>query len=87
MTISYALQVTVTSEQKRRLKQIHWDTYKDIPEGSIWERAKPQINFDFDQVAHLFQVGMLPSAIRSIRSIGFWQPSSLPVKDLTTRSR
>ena len=50
------LQITVTSEQKRRLKQIHWDTYKDVPEGSIWERAKPQIKFDFDQVANLFQV-------------------------------
>lgn len=50
-------QVIVTQEQRTRLKQIHWDTYKEVPEGSIWQKSKPRIDFDLDQVANLFQVG------------------------------
>lgn len=51
-----SFQVKVTQEQKRRLKQIHWEAFKDSPEGSVWQRDKPRTDFDLDQAAHLFRV-------------------------------
>ena len=47
-----------TAEQKRRLKQLHWDKLKQAREGTVWTRAnRDKLHLDLAQLESLFQVG------------------------------
>lgn len=47
-----------TAEQKRRLKQLHWDKLKQAREGTVWSRAnRDKLHLDLAQLESLFQVG------------------------------
>ena len=60
--------VTATEAQKRRLKQIHWDNFKEAPRDSIWQQPLPDMEFDMDQVAKLFEVRIQPEVHLPIRA-------------------
>jgi formin 2 len=50
-------QVRPSSQQRRRLKQLHWDKLREATAGTVWARngaASP--NLDFDELENLFQV-------------------------------
>lgn len=47
-----------TAEQRRRLKQLHWDKLKQAREGTVWSRAnRDKLHLDLNQLESLFQVG------------------------------
>ncbi|PSC67234.1 formin 6 [Micractinium conductrix] len=46
-----------TAEQKRRLKQLHWDKLKQAREGTVWSRAnRDKLHLDLKQLESLFQI-------------------------------
>lgn len=55
---SSAEEQAATAEQKRRLKQLHWDKLKQAREGTVWSRAnRDKLHLDLKQLEQLFQVG------------------------------
>ena len=49
-------QVRPSSQQRRRLTQLHWDKLREAAAGTVWERgARASPNLDFDELENLFQ--------------------------------
>lgn len=46
-----------TAEQKRRLKQLHWEKFKQVGEGTVWSRRRDKLHLNLQQLESLFQVG------------------------------
>jgi hypothetical protein len=45
-----------SAEQRRRLKQLHWDKLKQAGEGTVWSRAnRDKLHLDLAQLESLFQ--------------------------------
>jgi len=54
---SSADEQAAAAEQKRRLKQLHWDKLKQAREGTVWSRAnRDKLHLDLKQLEQLFQV-------------------------------
>ena len=64
--------VTAPEAPQQRLKQIQWDEVVEGPEvklcDSIWLQPLPEIEFDRDQVAQLFEVRSRPEAHLPVRA-------------------
>lgn len=57
---SSAEEQAATAEQKRRLKQLHWDKLKQAREGTVWSRAnRDKLHLDLTQLEQLFQVRLV----------------------------
>ncbi|KAL4437056.1 hypothetical protein ABPG75_004195 [Micractinium tetrahymenae] len=44
------------AEQRRRLKQLHWEKFKQVGEGTVWSRRRDKLHLNLDQLESLFQV-------------------------------
>lgn len=46
-----------SAQQRRRLKQLHWDKIRAPQQGTVWARDnQPRVNLNFDELENLFQV-------------------------------
>lgn len=53
-----------TAEQKRRLKQLHWEKFKQVGEGTVWSRRRDKLHLNLQQLESLFQVKFPPGIQR-----------------------
>jgi hypothetical protein len=50
-------QVKATSQQRRRLKQLHWDKIRTPQQGTVWARDQQlHVNLNLEELESLFQV-------------------------------
>ncbi len=53
-------QVKTSAQQRRRLKQLHWDKIRAPQQGTVWARDnQPRVNLNFDELENLFQARIL----------------------------
>lgn len=63
-----------TAEQKRRLKQLHWDKLKQAREGTVWSRAnRDKLRLDLSQLESLFQVWSMGRGGRRWALVGLFR--------------
>ena len=57
-----AQQVKTSAQQRRRLKQLHWDKIRAPQQGTVWARDnQPRVNLNFDELENLFQARICSS--------------------------
>lgn len=50
------MQVKTSAQQRRRLKQLHWDKIRSPQQGTVWaNNQQPRVNLNFDELENLFQ--------------------------------
>ncbi|BDA50905.1 probable formin-like protein 14 at C-terminar half [Coccomyxa sp. Obi] len=51
------IKVKTSAQQRRRLKQLHWDKIRAPQQGTVWARDnQPRVNLNFDELENLFQI-------------------------------
>jgi hypothetical protein len=56
-------QVQATTTQRKRLKQLHWDKIRTVPENSVWSKT-PKVRIGYHIIWKLYYVIWQRAAIR-----------------------